>query len=85
MINQENELRQEALDQTSNGAIDGRGHAGMKATDSAASLLNPITANAAVVAGEVQRTNRAALRGSYDYVIVPFFKRNPYTQCAMRR
>jgi hypothetical protein len=70
MINHENELRQEALDQTSNGAIDGRGLDTISGTASAASLLNPTTADAAFVAGEVQRTNRATLRGSYDCVIM---------------
>jgi hypothetical protein len=67
MINHETERREQVLDKIS---IDGRGLNTMTGTASAASLLNPITADAAFVAGEVQRTNRAALRRSCDYVIV---------------
>ncbi len=61
MINRETERREQVLDKISNGAIDGRG---------LTTMANPIAADASFVAGEVQRTNRAALRGSYDYVIV---------------
>src|SRR6266478_1680464 len=61
MINRETERREQVLDKISNGAIDGRG---------LTTMANPIAADASFVAGEVQGTNRAALRGSYDYVIV---------------
>ncbi len=61
MINRETERREQVLDKISNGAIDGRG---------LTTMANPITADASFGTAEVQRTNRAALRGSYDYVIV---------------
>jgi hypothetical protein len=68
MTHHEDERRQQVADQISNSAIDGRDLAAT--TADAASPPDPITEVAALVAGEVQRTNRAALRGSYDYVIV---------------
>ena len=70
MINDESERREHAPNRISNDAIDGRGLTVVTGTASAASLHNPTTADAAFVAGEVQRANRAALRSSYDYIIV---------------
>jgi choline dehydrogenase len=70
MINHENERRQLVLDQIFRGAIDRRGLLRLVGAASAANLLGSIAADAAFAAGDVQRANRAAPRGSYDYIIV---------------
>ena len=70
MINHENERRQQLLDQASRGAIDRRGVIRLIGTVGAMNLIPQIAADAAFAAGEVQRGKCAALRGSYDYIIV---------------
>ena len=70
MINQENERRQRLLDQISRGSINRRSLIRLIGTASATSLLASIAADTAFAAGDVQAANRAALRGSYDYIIV---------------
>jgi choline dehydrogenase len=70
MINNQNERRQQVLDRISRGEIDRRTFISMVGAAGIGSLFASLETDKAFAAGETQTANRAALRPSYDYIIV---------------
>jgi choline dehydrogenase len=70
MIDISSETRQTLLDQAAMGRLHRRNFLSIASAAGLAGALAPGLVEQAFVAGEAQAANRAALRASYDYIVV---------------